>query len=83
MVLDHVLAKFYPRQEDPLPLLYLGLKEEATHISTVLKLKFGALANQSKYIDNNSGSLMHGSSFSKGRNMGIPSWARFLKRKQG
>jgi hypothetical protein len=30
-----------------------------------------------------SGRLMHGSSFSQGRNMGIPSWARFLKRKQG
>ena len=32
-------------------LLYLGMKEEATHISTLLKLKFGALANQSNYID--------------------------------
>jgi hypothetical protein len=30
-----------------------------------------------------SGRLMHGSSFSRVRNMGIPSWARFLKRKQG
>jgi hypothetical protein len=26
-----------------------------------------------------SGRLMHGSSFSQGRNMGKPSWARFLK----
>jgi hypothetical protein len=29
-----------------------------------------------------SGRLMHGSSFSQGQNMGMPSWARFLKRKQ-
>jgi hypothetical protein len=35
------------------------------------------------YIGHHSGRLMHRSSFSQGRNMGIPSWARFLKRKQG
>ena len=58
-----------------------GLKITSANYQEAIDILDKRFGNQQQIV--NSGRLMHGSSFSQGRNMGIPSWARFLKRKQG